>query len=167
MHNPKLPNIQTVLLPTVSLFLIYGCTKLVWNVGLIFLSLNFCGSSSITFDDSFIAFRILYGPMNLGMSFHALCFGKVLDTDYQCISDKSVPLYHPPLYLSIPKVRSYFHHISDTPPLVPVPLVSPFIPMSPVSLISVPMPLWSSRLSHKFSPPHSCLLLFHASTFCS
>ena len=29
------------------------------------------------FDDSFIAFRILYGPMNLGMSFHALCFGKV------------------------------------------------------------------------------------------
>ena len=29
------------------------------------------------FDDLFIAFRILYGPMNLGMSFCALCFGKV------------------------------------------------------------------------------------------
>ena len=29
------------------------------------------------FDDLFITFRILYGPMNLGMSFHALCFGIV------------------------------------------------------------------------------------------
>ena len=53
---------------------------------------------------------------------------------------------------SVPKVRSYFCHISDTPPFVPVPLVSPFIPMFPVSLISVSMSLWSSRLSHSFSP---------------
>ena len=42
---------------------------------------------------------------------------------------------------SIPKVCSYFHHISDTPPFVPVPLVSPFVPMFPVSPISVSMPL--------------------------
>ena len=65
---------------------------------------------------------------------------------------------------SIPKVHSYFHHISNTPPFVPVPLVSPFVPMFPVSLISVSMPLWSSHLLHKFPPPHSCLPLFHAST---
>ena len=42
---------------------------------------------------------------------------------------------------SVPKVHSYFCHISNTPPFVPVPLVSPFIPMFPVSLISVSMPL--------------------------
>ena len=29
----------------------------------------------VLFDELFIAFRTLYGPMNLGMSFHALCFG--------------------------------------------------------------------------------------------
>ena len=29
----------------------------------------------VTFDELFIALRTLYGPMNLGMSFHALCFG--------------------------------------------------------------------------------------------
>ena len=28
------------------------------------------------FDELFITLRTLYGPMNLGMSFHALCFGK-------------------------------------------------------------------------------------------
>ena len=54
---------------------------------------------------------------------------------------------------SVSQVHSYFRHISNTPPIVPVPLVSPFIPMFPVSLISISMPLWSSRLSHKFSPP--------------
>ena len=42
---------------------------------------------------------------------------------------------------SVPKVRSYLCHISDTPPFVPVPLVSPFVPMFPVSLISSSMPL--------------------------
>ena len=42
---------------------------------------------------------------------------------------------------SIPKVRSYLRHISDTPLFVPVPLVSPFVPMFPVSLISISMPL--------------------------
>ena len=62
---------------------------------------------------------------------------------------------------------SYFHHISNTPPFIPVPLVSPFVPMSPVSLISISMSLWSSCLSHIVSSPHSCLSLFHASTFCS
>ena len=59
----------------------------------------------------------------------------------------------------------YFCHISDTPPFIPVPLVSPFIPMFPVSLISVSMTLWSSHLLHLVSSPHSCLSLFHASTF--
>ena len=54
---------------------------------------------------------------------------------------------------SIPKVHSYFRHISDTPPFIPVPLVSPYVPMFPVSLISVSMSLWSSRLSHSFLPP--------------
>ena len=38
---------------------------------------------------------------------------------------------------SVPKVCSYFCHISNTPPFIPVPLVSPFVPMFPVSLISV------------------------------
>ena len=47
----------------------------------------------------------------------------------------------------------YFHHISDTPPFVPAPLVSSFIPMFPVSLISISMSLWSSHLLHiVFSP---------------
>ena len=54
---------------------------------------------------------------------------------------------------SVPQVRSYFRHISDTPPFVPVPLISPFVPMFPVSLISVSMPPWSSHLSPKFSSP--------------
>ena len=43
---------------------------------------------------------------------------------------------------------SYFHHISDTPPFIPVPLVSSFVPIFPVSLVSIPMPPWSSCLSH-------------------
>ena len=59
----------------------------------------------------------------------------------------------------------YFHHISDTPPFIPVPLVSPFIPTFPVSLISVSMSLWSSHLSHIVSSPRSCFSLFHTSTF--
>ena len=47
----------------------------------------------------------------------------------------------------------YFHHISNTPLFIPVPLVSPFVPMFPVSLISISMSLWSSHLSHiVFSP---------------
>ena len=74
----------------------------------------------------------------------------VLDTDHRWISDKSVLLCHP---LPVPKVRSYFHHISNIPPFVPVPLVSPFVPLFPVSLISVSMPLWSSRLLYSFLPP--------------
>ena len=59
--------------------------------------------------------------------FLLFCFSSLalLETDYRWISDKSVPLCHPPLYLSVSQVRSYFHHISDTPPFVPVPLVSP------------------------------------------
>ena len=91
----------------------------------------------------------------------------MLDTDHRWISDKVHPALPSSAIPSVPKICSYFCHISDTPPFVPVPLVSPFFPMFPVSLISVSMPLWSSCLSHKFSPPHSCLPLFHASTFCS
>ena len=64
-----------------------------------------------------------------------------------------------------PKVCSYFCYISNTPPFIPVPLVSPFVPMFPVSLISVSMSLWSSHLLHIVFSPHSCLSLFHASTF--
>ena len=92
---------------------------------------------------------------------------KVLDTDHRCISDKVHPTLPFSAIPSVPKVHSYFCHISDTPPFIPVPLVSPFIPMFPVSLISISMPLWSSHLLPKFSPLHSCHLLFHASTFCS
>ena len=66
---------------------------------------------------------------------------------------------------SVPKSVSYFHYISNTPPFVPVPLVSPFVPMFPVSLISVSMSLWSSCLSHIVFSPRSCLSLFHTSTF--
>ena len=89
----------------------------------------------------------------------------LLDTNHRWISNKSILLRHPLLYLSVPQVRSYFCHISNTPPFVPVPLVSPFVPMFPVSLISVSMPLWSSCLSLSFLPPCSCLPLFHTSTF--
>ena len=46
-------------------------------MGLIFLSLNSCGSSSVTFDDFFIAFRILYGAMNLGISFVPCALAKL------------------------------------------------------------------------------------------
>ena len=59
----------------------------------------------------------------------------------------------------------YFHHISDTPLFVPVPLVSSSIPAFHVSLISVPMSPWSSRLSHIVFLPHSYLSLFPTSTF--
>ena len=54
--------------------------------------------------------------------------GCMLDTDHRWISNKSVPLCHPPLYLSISQVRSYFHHISDTPPFIPV---SPCLTLRP------------------------------------
>ena len=77
----------------------------------------------------------------------------MLDTNHQWISDKSIPLCHPLLHLFYPKVHPYFCYISNTPPFVPVPLVSPFVPMFPVSLISVSMSLWSSHLSHSFLPP--------------
>ena len=65
----------------------------------------------------------------------------LLDTDHQWISDKVCPTPPSSAIPSVLKVRSYFCHISDTPLFVPVPLVSPFIPMFPVSLISVSMPL--------------------------
>ena len=60
---------------------------------------------------------------------------------------------------------SYFCCISDTPLFVPVPLVSSFVPAFPVSLISIPISQWSSHLLHIVLLPHSCLSLFHASTF--
>ena len=61
---------------------------------------------------------------------------------------------------------SYFHHISDTPPFVPVPLVSSFVPPFYVSLISVPMSPWSSCLLHIVFLPHSCLSVrYHISYF--
>ena len=59
---------------------------------------------------------------------------------------------------------SYFHCISNTPLFILVPLVSSFIPAFPVSLISIPMSPWSSHLSH-IVLSHSCLALFHFSTF--
>ena len=89
----------------------------------------------------------------------------LLDTDHRLISNKVHPALPSSAIPSVPRVRSYFRHISNTPPFIPVPLVSPFVPMFPVSLISVSMPLWSSHLSYKFSPPCSCLPLFHTSTF--
>ena len=67
--------------------------------------------------------------------------GILLDTNHQWISDKIRPTPPSSAIPSVPKVHSYFHHISNTPPFVPVPLVSPFVPMFPVSLISVSMPL--------------------------
>ena len=93
MHNPNLPNIHTVLLPTVALDI---CLEL---------------------------------P------------GLLLDTDHRWISDKVRPALPSSAIPSVPKVHSYLRHISDTSPFVPVPLVSPFIPIFPVSLISVSMPL--------------------------
>ena len=42
---------------------------------LILLPLNSCGSSIVIFDELFITFKTLYGPINLGMSFCTLCFG--------------------------------------------------------------------------------------------
>ena len=93
------------------------------------------------------------------------CHWSVLDIDHWWISNKSVLLCLPPLYPILPQVCFYFHHISDTPPFLPVPLVSSFIPAFPVSLISIPMSPWSSHLSHIVSLPCSCLPLFHTSAF--
>ena len=60
-----------------------------------------------------------------------------------------------------------FHHISDTPPFIPVPLVSPFVPMFPIFTdICFHVTMILSSLAYSFSP-RSCLSLFHASTFCS
>ena len=67
--------------------------------------------------------------------------GVMLDTNHRWISNKVCPTLPSSTIPSIPKVHSYFHHISDTPPFIPVPLVSPFIPMFPVSLIFISMPL--------------------------
>ena len=69
------------------------------------------------------------------------CPNRLLDTNHQWISDKIRPAPPSSTIPSVPKVCSYFRHISNTPPFVPVPLVSPFVPMFPVSLISVSMPL--------------------------
>ena len=60
-----------------------------------------CCSSMVMFNELLIAFRTLYGPMNLGMSFCAL-----LDIDHWWISNKSIPLHVPPLYPFCPQVRS-------------------------------------------------------------
>ena len=78
---------------------------------------------------------------------------QMLDTDHRCISDKSVLLCHPPLYLPSPKS-------------IPIPVTSPTLLHSSLSPLSHPlslcslfhwypfsMPLWSSRLLHKLSPP--------------
>ena len=46
----------------------------------------------------------------------------MLDTDHQWISNKIRPAPPSSAIPSVPKVRSYFCHISDTPPFVPVPL---------------------------------------------
>ena len=71
---------------------------------------------------------------------------------------------HPaPPFSAIPFPSSspfYFHHISDTPPFVPVPLVFILCPCIPVSLISVPMSPWSSHPSHIVLLPHSCFPCF-------
>ena len=55
---------------------------------------------------------------------------------------------------------SYFCHISNTPPFVPVPLVSSFIPAFPVSSLSVPMSPWSSHLSHMLGCTEVSLMLY-------
>ena len=57
------------------------------------------------------------------------------------IMSRSASAYMITRYTLHPQVHSYFHHISNTPPFVPVPPVSPFVPMFPVSLISISMPL--------------------------
>ena len=89
----------------------------------------------------------------------------LLDIDHWWISNKSIST-PPSSTISFPSSSmSYFHHIFDTPPFVPVPLVSPFIPTFPVSLLSVSMSPWSSCLLCIVFLPHSCLSLFHASTF--
>ena len=92
-----------------------------------------------------------YSP-TLTPPIHPICtvyvrYRSLMDLQQVCPSPSSSAIP------SVPKVRSYFHHISNTPLFVPVPLVSPFVPMFPVSLISISMPLWSSRLSHSFLPP--------------
>ena len=91
----------------------------------------------------------------------------LLDIDHRWISNKSILLCLPSTIPFPSSSLSYFCHISNTPPFIPVLLVSSFIPMFPVSLVSIPMSPWSSRLSHIVSLHHSCLSLFHASTFCS
>ena len=128
-----------------------------WSQSLTVLSFCSCKLKTVC------SLPLFFGMQSIGTT---LC-ATVLDAYHWWIFDKVRPTPPSSAIPSIPKVRSYLCHISDTSPFVPVPLVSPFIPMFPVSLISISMPLWSSHLSHKFSPPRSCLPLFHTSTFCS
>ena len=59
----------------------------------------------------------------------------------------------------------YFHHISNTPPFIPVLLVSPCIPMFPhFTDIHFHVTMILLSLTYSFSPCF-CLSLFHASTF--
>ena len=89
---------------------------------------------------------------------------KVLDTDHRWISDKSIPLCHPPLYLPFPKSVP----ISVTSLTL---LRSSLFPLShPLSLCSLfhryPFPCHYDPLVSRicFLSPCSCLPLFHAST---
>ena len=69
-----------------------------------------------------------------GFKFQAMALPNgliMLDTDHRWISNKSIPLHHPPLYFSISQVCSYFRHISNTPLFVPVPpcfTLRPYVP---------------------------------------
>ena len=90
----------------------------------------------------------------------------MLDTDQRLISNKSVLLHHPPLYPPFPKSIP----ISVTSPTL---LCLSLFPLShPLSLCSLFH--WYLFLCHydplvsciSFSPPCSCLPMFHASTFC-
>ena len=90
--------------------------------------------------------------------------GRLLDIDHQWISNKSVPLHHPPLHLFRPKVCSI-------PITSLTPLHSSLSPLPhPSYLCSLfhwyPFPChYDPLISHIVFSPHSCLSLFHASTF--
>ena len=85
--------------------------------GSLYICVNFCGLNKITKKDCYPLFVRYQSPMNLRQV-------------YSTLPSSTIPFPFP--------IPSYFCHISDTPPFISVPLVPSFIPMFPVSLISIP-----------------------------
>ena len=144
---------------------VLGTETPIWSLTLPIILQSFCLLCFLfrLYDSYYLPNLVTYKPKAPFQLFHAFSHF----VRYQSPMDlqqvhSALPSSAIPFLFSSP---SYFCHIPNTSPFIPVPLVSSFIPMFPVSLISVPMSLWSSHLSHIVFLPHSCLSLFHTSTF--